>query len=154
MNILQVSFHVFFWQLRAFGGRSVGFYSEFIKECVPCPPCAPHIPFVSCVPYLPCVPCVLSRRRRHQKLTTEGRPKVDPRWSTLIWSRTATDRRSCLRTSTNLVHIYILYIYKSHQCSNFNQSINVPILISGRGATFISDDIFTNCKLCPLLAAY
>ena len=56
-------FSCFFWRLRAFGGRSVGFYSEFIKECVPCPPCAPHIPFVSCVPYLPCVPCVLSRRR-------------------------------------------------------------------------------------------
>ena len=85
-----------------------------------------------------------------RRSTTEGRPKVDPRWSTLIWSRTATDRRSCLRTSTNLVHIYILYIYKSHQCSNFNQSINVPILISGRGATFISDDIFYFINSCRI----
>ena len=115
--------------------------------------------FTMCTTYTICIMCALftmctmctfapkAQRSTEDRLKVDHwrspmDPKVDPRWSTLIWSRTATDRRSCLRTSTNLVHIYILYIYKSHQCSNFNQSINVPILISGRGATFISDDIF------------
>ena len=112
-------FMFFFWQLRAFGGRSVGFYSEFIKECVPCPPCAPHIPFVSCVPYLPCVPSV----------TTEGPPPRVEVYQGCDFNLESNCIRSTIRlTYLNkpFTHLHLLHIYnyKSHQWSKW-------ILISG-----------------------
>merc|ERR1712052_14252 len=113
----------------------------------------------TCTICIMCTMCTMQTFAPKARRSTEGRPpKVNHRGSTegrpsvVDFNLESNCNRSTILFTYLNKHIYILYIYKSHQCSNFNQSINVPILISGRGATFISDDIFCLGCWAPFLS--